>query len=80
MALMSSEENRLTLERLMKIGTSESYNKRQAFEQQLRELHNESKQYVCELVTQLDPNSDDPSFEGGYQELVRWYRNRVSQL
>ena len=77
-AMISSEENPLTLERLMRIGKSPAYKKRRDFEERLKVLQEENSKEIMEMISKYDTNTESPSFEGGYDALVKWYRKTVT--
>ena len=67
LAVLTGPSTPLTYERLQRIGRGPSYDKRRAFESQLRSLHEVHVPLLKKQVGAFDPCSDRPSFEGGFQ-------------
>ena len=76
LALMSTEKHQLTLERLLRIGKTKSYDVRRQFVvNSLLPFTERTK----EKVEQLLLKESDPSVRmvnDGYLSLVEWYRNK----
>ena len=66
----------LTVEQLKKIGTGPAYTARREFEAQLRSEQANSQQLVVQWIIDEDP-AENKTFEGGYQALVQWFRQRA---
>lgn len=80
-AIVSSDPDQpLSLERLLKIGTSPVYQKRREFESFLHDRHEETVPHMKDRIAAVDPNQNEPSFDGGYAALVKWYRDIVDEL
>jgi hypothetical protein len=80
LALLSTVDSPVTIERMMKIGKGEAYKVRCEFERELRELEKEYLPSLHEMVAQEDPNRENPTFEGGFESLKQWYREKVDSL
>jgi hypothetical protein len=72
-SLMILPEN-LTMDRLMKIGQSKAYQPRRDFERNLRDRAVDSDTRLEALIAHVDPNQDNPTFDGGFKFLLSWYR------
>ncbi len=74
------EDEPLTRETFAKIGQGPSYQAKRDFEQSLRDSEEESQRWILGQITAMDQSTDVPderTFEGGYQYLVSWFRERV---
>ena len=76
LALMSTEKHQLTLERLLRIGKSKSYDiRRQFVVNSLLPFTERTKEKVEQLLLE----ESDPTVRmvnDGYLSLVEWYRNK----
>lgn len=79
LAVTGTEDFNLTLERLMKIGQSDAYKRRQEFIERLEGLQEQTMPTIKQLIADQDDNTESPSFEGGYNSLLKWYRERVAE-
>ena len=73
LAFLSTVEEPLTRELLQKIGTTAAYNGRRAFEARLRQSAATTQLSVRDEIIACD-DSDQQTFEGGFNALVRWFR------
>jgi hypothetical protein len=67
-AIYSDKE--ISMERLMGIGKSPANQKRQAFESQLHDLAEETQEEVYALLISPNPNTENPTFDRGFAEIV----------
>ena len=69
-----ADKHEINKERFIKIGRSKAYDDRNEFEQIRLKPHIErTKTTLIDLITALE--YDEKSFDGGYWELIGWYRN-----
>ena len=68
-------EEQATYEQLMSIGKGRAYDKRREFEQTLQPLAEESQLYFHQRIVDMDPNRDSPTFNGGFDAVVAFYRS-----
>ena len=78
LAVTGTEDFDLTLDRLMKIGKSDTYKRRQDFITKLEGLQEQTMPTIKNLIAEHDDNTESPSFEGGYNSLLIWYREIVA--
>lgn len=77
MAFMETEKHEINRARFIKIGRSKAYEDRNDFEKvRLRPHIDRTKQTLVALITSQDVD-EDKCFEGGYWELIGWYRNTI---
>jgi len=76
LAILSTVENPLTVEQLKKIGTGPAYIARREFEAHLRSEQEATQQVAVDWIMAEDPAANK-TFDGGYQALVRWFRERA---
>lgn len=76
-AVEGSEESPLTVERLMRIGKTPAYDKRREFEAKLKDLQDQTMGPMMETIKGYDTNTQSPTFEGGYNALISWYRQII---
>jgi len=77
-AILDNQENPLTKQRLMNIGRSPAYGLRRKFEKNLRDIQSGQEEKIENLIAAEDTNTDTPSFEGGFQALIAWYRSHLN--
>jgi hypothetical protein len=77
LAIDDSEED-VTYSMLCGIGKGAAYDKRRQFEQELLQLASETQGPFRQRILDSDPNRDQPTLDGGFQALVRWYREAVT--
>ena len=79
MAVTGTEDCPLTMERLMKIGTSDAYKRRREYiKKKLEELQDKTMPVFKDMIAEYDVNTESPSFEGGYDSPLRWYKDKVA--
>jgi hypothetical protein len=65
---------------LMSIGKGQAYNKRQQFEERMRDLADQTQADFRQWIINMDPNQESPSFDGGFNAaVVRLYRCHLSR-
>jgi ATP-dependent exoDNAse (exonuclease V) alpha subunit len=77
LALDDTQEE-LTYEQLMSIGKGQAYEKRRQFEQTMQQLAEETQQHFRQRIIGMDPNQESPTFDGGFDAVVRLYRDQLS--
>lgn len=65
----------ITRESLLSMGKGKAYDQRREFEANLRELAAETQVPLRAEIIAEDPNRDAPTLEGGFNALVRWFRD-----
>jgi hypothetical protein len=71
--LALSDDAEITVEQLLKIGQGPSHDAKRSFEANLKERAEQTQPHFVNLITSAD-QSADPSFDGGFDALVRWRR------
>jgi hypothetical protein len=78
LAIDDSEEP-ITYDQLMRIGKGKAYDKRREFEEWIATLAAESQAAWRQRIMDCDPNQESPSFEGGFDAVVRRYRDFLAR-
>jgi hypothetical protein len=78
LAIDDSEEP-ITYDQLMRIGKGKAYDKRREFEEWIATLAAESQAAWRQRIMDCDPNRESPSFEGGFDAVVRRYRDFLAR-
>ena len=71
-------DGEITRELLLNIGKGAAYNKRRDFEQRKRDRAATMQQQIIDLFTALDPNTQLPTVDGGFNALVAQFRADIS--
>jgi len=78
MAFLATEKHEINRARFIKIGRSKAYEDRNDFEQKrLKSYIERTRTHLKDLITAQDLN-DEKDFEGGYWELIGWYRASIN--
>mmetsp|Transcript_12716 Transcript_12716/g.23098 ORF Transcript_12716/g.23098 Transcript_12716/m.23098 type:complete len:112 (+) Transcript_12716:1074-1409(+) len=59
--------------------TPAAYQKRRDFEQTIHDMAEETQVPFRERIIGMDPNRDSPTFDGGFDSVVRLYRSHLLQ-
>ena len=74
MTFLATEKHEINRARFIKIGRSKAYEDRNDFEQNRLKPHiDKTRTALKDLITAQDTDNDN-CFEGGYWELIGWYR------
>ena len=71
------DSNDILYNGLIFIGHGKAYDQRCLFEQTLKDQADNTQWRLMREVTDLDPNTDIPTFEGGFEHLLRWYHSKI---
>ena len=74
------DDQEITYRQVLEIGRGPAYEKKQAFEQELKELSQQTMAPFIEEIKAFDTSGDINTFDGGFASLVEWYRNYVSDI
>jgi hypothetical protein len=77
-AFAISCDAQITRESLLSMGRGKAYDQRREFEAKLCELAAASQVSLRAEIIAEDPNRADPTLEGGFHALVRWFRESVA--
>ena len=70
------DEEKVTYDLLCSIGKGGAYAKKREYEEELKKLSEETTAPVVEEIRLQEPNMDNQTFDGGFDEIVRWYNNK----
>ena len=77
MAVGNLPEN-LTMMDIQKIGTSEKNVLRRNFQDTLHKLAKTSQRKTRNAILNLDPTTEEGSFEGGCSFLLNWFNTKIA--
>ena len=63
----------VTFETFLNIGRSEACQRKRAFEERLLNRQAASQEWIRNAIIDLDPSTDNKTFDGGFGALVAWY-------
>ena len=75
---MGKPKSQLNQADLKNTGPGKLYNNRRKFLAKLQHLSSPSMQRTIQCIKAIDPNTDNQTYEGGCEFLLRWFRARVS--
>jgi len=75
---INDTDEQLTYEQLMSIGKGSAYDKRREFEETIRDFAEETQRHFRQSIVDMDSNRDSPTFNGGFDAVVRLYRSHLS--
>ena len=74
LAILDEEE--VTYDLLCNIGKGGAYVNKRNYEADLKVLSEQTTAPICEEIRQQDPNTNNQTFDGGFDALVQWYNNK----
>jgi hypothetical protein len=75
---IDDSDGHITYDQLMSIGKSRAYKMRRDFEESLRQTAVESQEEFLQRILQYDDHQDSPTFDGGFNGVIRMYREHLS--
>jgi len=75
---IDDSEGDITYDQFTRIGKGRAYDKRREFEPRMRDMAEETQREFRQRIIQEDPNQESPTFQGGFEACVQWYRDFIS--
>lgn len=76
--VLANDSSEIYKTEIRKIGATPAYAEKRRFQDMLKQRAQPSQQVTIDAITDLDPNADDKTFEGGCEFLLRWYRTLLT--
>jgi hypothetical protein len=77
-AFAIADDEEITYHMLMSIGKSPASQSRRDHESDLLALYQSTRIPFLHKIKSHDPNTEQPSFSGGFNALIEWYRSRIA--